>query len=150
MITYIINYFMNNLMLGKLIYESKGKITGQRVLTIENAVPKIELSVKGSGTLIGSIDITEIWTYWNMQRSNGVTYGKGKGVLTTIDGSEVATATGCGLGNLINSGLIRWHGTIFFLTNSNDRLAFLDHLIGVNEDEVDAYGSYVHKSWEWK
>ena len=49
-------------MLGELIYESKGKITGQRVLSIENAVPKIELSVKGKGTLNGSTEVTEIWT----------------------------------------------------------------------------------------
>jgi NAD(P)-dependent dehydrogenase (short-subunit alcohol dehydrogenase family) len=69
-------------------------------------------------------------------------------VIDTEANSSVAT--GRGLGNLTNSGLIRWHGTIFFLTNSNDRLAFLDHLIGVNEDEVDTSGSYIHKSWEWK
>jgi hypothetical protein len=137
-------------MLGELIFESNGKVTGQRILSTENAVPKIELSVKGKGTLNGSTEVTEIWTYWNMQRSNGITYGEGQGVLTTIDGSEVATATGRGIGKLTNSGLNRWHGTIFFLTHSNDRLAFLDHLIGVNEDDVDASGSYVHKLWEWK
>jgi hypothetical protein len=84
-------------MLGQLLYESKGKITCQRVLSIENAVPKIELSVKGKGTLNGSTKVTEIWTYWNMQRSNGITYGEGQGVLTTIDGSEVASATGRGI-----------------------------------------------------
>jgi hypothetical protein len=137
-------------MLGELIYESKGKITGQRVLSVENALPKIELSIKGKGTLNGSTEVNEIWTYWNMERSNGITYGEGQGVLTTVDGSEVATATGRGIGKLTNSGPIRWHGTIFFLTNSNDRLAFLNYLIGVNEDEVDASGSYVHKLWEWK
>jgi hypothetical protein len=113
-------------MLGELIYESKGRITCQRVLS------------------------TEIWTYWNMQRSNSITYGEGQGVLTTIDGSEVATVTGRGEGKLIDSGLMRWNGTNIFLTTSNNRLAFLDHLIGVNEDEIDASGSYVHRLWEWK
>ncbi|MGA6990267.1 MAG: hypothetical protein WCF07_07120 [Nitrososphaeraceae archaeon] len=132
-------------MLGKLIYESKGKITCQRVLSVENAVPKLELSVKGTGIFKGSIEVTEIWTYWNMQRSNSITYGEGQGVLTTIDESEVATVTGRGVGKLIDSGLMRWNGTNIFLTTSNNRLAFLDHLIGVNEDEIDASGSYVHK-----
>jgi hypothetical protein len=60
-----------------------------------------------------------------MQRSNGITYGEGQGVLTTIDGSELATATGRGIGKLTYSGLFRWHGKIFFLTNSNDRLALI-------------------------
>jgi hypothetical protein len=135
-------------MLGELIFESKGKIIGQRVLSVENAVPKLEL--RGTGTFNESTEITEIWTRWNMQRSNGLTYGEGRGVMLTIDGSEVATATGRGIGKLTDSGIIRWHGTIFFSTNSNHRLAFLNHLIGVNEDEVDASGSYVHKLWEWK
>ena len=49
-------------MLGELIYESKGKITGQRVLSVENAVPKLKLSVKEA--------IGMWWTnliYWNKQ-----------------------------------------------------------------------------------
>ena len=69
--------------------------------------PKLELSVKGTGIFKGSIEVTEIWTYWNMQRFNSITYEEGQGVLTTIDGSEVATVTGRGVGKLIDSRLMR-------------------------------------------
>lgn len=68
----------------------------------------------------------------------------------TMDRSEVAMASGRGIGKLTSSGKIRWSGDIFYSTNSNNRLAFLNHLNGVNEDEVDASGSYVHRLWEWK
>jgi hypothetical protein len=39
-------------MLGELIYEHKGKITGQKVLDInEEGLPKIEVSLQLMGTL---------------------------------------------------------------------------------------------------
>ena len=49
-------------MLGEPIFESKGKFMDHRVLSIENGVPKTEISVKGIGILKGSTEVTEIWT----------------------------------------------------------------------------------------
>jgi hypothetical protein len=40
-------------MLGELIYEAKGKITGYRVLDVEG--PKIEVTISENGTLKGGI-----------------------------------------------------------------------------------------------
>jgi hypothetical protein len=33
---------------------------------------------------------------------------------------------------------------------SSNELAFLNHLVGMNEYEVDALGNYDHRLWEWK
>jgi hypothetical protein len=137
-------------MLGKLIFESKGKITGQRVLSVANGIPKLEVSVTGTGIFNGNIDVTETWTYWTIQRPDGTSYGKGRGVIMTKDGSEVATATGHGDGKMTDSGKMRYPGAIFYETSSKNKLAFLNHLVGVNEYEVDASGNYEHKLWEWK
>jgi hypothetical protein len=68
----------------------------------------------------------------------------------TKDGREVATATGRTEGKMVESGKMRYVGAIFYETNSKDKLAFLNHLIGVNEYEVDVSGNYEHKLWEWK
>jgi hypothetical protein len=38
-----------NWLLGALLFESKGKITGQRVLSVENGNPKLEVSITGTG-----------------------------------------------------------------------------------------------------
>ena len=64
-------------MLGELIIESKGKITGQRVLSVENGIPKLEISISGTGKLTGNIEVTESWTYWAIQRPDGTSYGEG-------------------------------------------------------------------------
>jgi len=35
-------------MSGELLFESKGKITGHRVLTVENGIPKLEIAIAGT------------------------------------------------------------------------------------------------------
>jgi hypothetical protein len=42
-------------MLGDLIYEAKGKITGYRVLDVES--PKIEITILENGKLKGEIEM---------------------------------------------------------------------------------------------
>lgn len=137
-------------MLGELIYESKGRTTGQRVLSVENGIPKLEVSISGTGKLTGNIEVTENWTYWVIQRPDGTSYGEGHGIIMTKDGSEVATTTGRGEGKMTETGKMRYKSTIFFETNSNNKLVFLKHLLGVNEYEVDGSGNYKDTVWEWK
>jgi hypothetical protein len=85
---------MRILMLGELLFESKGKITSQRVLSVENGIPKLEISIAGTGIFTGSQEVTTTWTYWVIQRPDGTSYSQGQGVLMTKDGRDVATATG--------------------------------------------------------
>ena len=99
-------------MLGELIFESTGKIVSQRVISVENGIPKVEFTATGSGTTRGNIDVTETWTYWTIQRPDGTSTGKGHGVMMTPDG-EVATATGRGEGKRTETGKIRYPGVIF-------------------------------------
>jgi hypothetical protein len=68
----------------------------------------------------------------------------------TKDGSEVATAKGRGEGKMTESGKMRYVSALFYETYSKNKLSFLNHLIGVNEYEVDASGNYEHRLWEWK
>jgi hypothetical protein len=137
-------------MLGELLYESKGTITGQRVLSVENGIPNFEISIVGSGIFTGSLEVKTTWTYWSLQRPDGTSYSQGQGVIMTKDGRDVATATGRAEGKKVDSGNMRYVGAIFYETHSENKLAFLNHLIGVNEYEVQALGNYEHRLWEWK
>ena len=51
------------LMLGDIIFEQKGKVTGYRVLDTEG--PIIESNISGTGIINGEIEVTEILTYWS-------------------------------------------------------------------------------------
>jgi hypothetical protein len=53
----------------------------------------------------------------------------------------MATATGRAEGKTVESGNMRFVGVIFYETHSENKLAFLNHLVGVNEYEVDAVGN---------
>jgi len=81
-------------MLGELLFESRGRVTGQRIRSVENGIPKLEISIAGTGIFTGSLEVTTTWTYWVIQRPDGTSYSQGQGVIMTKDGRDVTTATG--------------------------------------------------------
>jgi hypothetical protein len=103
-------------LLGELLFESKGKITGQRVLSVENGIPKLEISIAGNGIFTGSLEVTTSWTYWTIQRPDGTSHSEGQGIIMTKDGSEAATATGRGEGKMTESGKMRYVSALFYET----------------------------------
>jgi hypothetical protein len=136
-------------MLGDLIYEAKGKITGYRVLDVEG--PKIEVTIAQNGTLKGGTEATDIVTYWSIPRPEGAYYAEGKGVfMVKDDPSEMATWTGQGIAHY--SGQKRRDiGSVFCRTPSaRGKLAFLNNMVGVFEYETDEMGNSSGKIWEWK
>ena len=46
-------------MLGQLLFESRGRITGQRILSIDNGIPKFEMSIAGTGIFTGSLEVKQ-------------------------------------------------------------------------------------------
>jgi len=134
-------------MLGELIAELKGKSVGRRVVDVEG--PSMEISVSLSGSMRGT-PVTESATYVNRPTSSSVLfYGKGQGIVMAGE-SEVVTFTGEGFGRIGPSGGIKWRAAFFYQTTSNGKLAFLNGIVGVSENEVDAEGNVIEKNWEWK
>jgi hypothetical protein len=132
-------------MLGEQLGEENGRITLQRVLDAEG--PKIETSFSASGTY-RTIDVTDLGTYWTLQRTDGSLYGEGQGVVMTRDG-EIAPWTAQGLGRFISPGTIRFRGSSFYRTSSTGGLAFLNNLMAVFEYQVNEVGNTTATSWEW-
>ena len=132
-------------MLGELISEIKGKITGRRVLDLEG--PTIETSVSTSGNVTGT-KVNESITFVFRPVSTGVLHGKGQGVIMAGE-SEMATFAAEGLGKITSSG-IRWRGAGFYRTSSTGKLSFLNNIVGVFESENDNEGNFTEKIWEWK
>jgi hypothetical protein len=140
-------------MLGDIIYEQKGKISGYRVLDTEG--PTIETTITGTG-IINEIEVTDIVTYWSkpsytsssLQNDEKVFYAEGQGVISTKDG-EMATWKGYGIGRY-NGRNRTDRGSVFFKTSAKGKLAFLNNKIGVFEYEADENGNTNGKIWEWK
>ena len=64
-------------MLGEIIFESKGKIIGQRVKSVEDEIPKLEITATGSRTVIRNFKVNETWTYWTIRKRDGSFCGGG-------------------------------------------------------------------------
>jgi hypothetical protein len=134
-------------MLGEMIGEESGKITGMRVLPSEGDAPKVESSFQATGRLLG-IEETDIGTYWAEMRRDGTLYGGGQGVMMAKDGGT-ATWTGQGIGRSTASGGMSYRGAVYFLSASGS-LARLNSTVGVYEFDTDANQNVRSRLWEWK
>ena len=130
-------------MLGDMIGELKGKLTGSRVLSVE-CCPKIEVSVQGIGKIIG-IDVTDIGTFWEMIKEDGSLYGEGQGVMMSNEG-EIVTWEAQGLGKTKGKGA-EWRVSVFFNTHSI-KLSHLNNIMGIVVFEIDDEGNTKEKVWE--
>ena len=65
-------------MLGELIGEERGKTTGIRVLEAEAAGPKVEVTFRTSGKILG-MEMTNMGSYRSAVQQGGFLYGEGQG-----------------------------------------------------------------------
>jgi hypothetical protein len=138
-------------MLGDIIYETKiGKLIGTRLMSVEEGTPKIEVTISQEGILNKSMDATSLVTFWSAQQKDGSIYAQGQSVLMLKD-DRAATATWIGKGIAHYHDQIRRDvGSVFFRSSNNDKLAFLNNMVGVFEYEILEEGTSKGKIWEWK
>ena len=135
--------------LGEQIQDSRGKITGQRVLNVEGIL-KMETSFMMEGNFRG-IPCTELGTYTSML-GGGVLHGEAQGIVTAKDGQGMVSWTGQGVGRFTGPGKVSFRGAIYFQTSSSEggKLSNLNNMVGVFEYETDEMGNCSSKTWEWK
>ncbi|MEE3202933.1 MAG: hypothetical protein VX262_06525 [Acidobacteriota bacterium] len=134
-------------MLGDLLYEETGQVTGMEVLPPEDGSVVVKVSLQASGTIQG-VTHTSMWTDISTTRADGSTFDHGRGVMTTADG-DVVHVVGRASGQSGGPGSpIRARGAFHFQTNS-DKLSRLNSLAGVFEYNIDPDGNSKGKIWEW-
>lgn len=134
-------------MLGELLGEERGQVTGIRVLPSEGGIPKVEASFRARGTLLG-IDATDTGTYWSVARPDGTLFGSGQGITTTSDG-KLLSWTAYGVGRPTGQGAaVSWRGALFYQTSAPE-FARLNGIAVVFEFESDEHDETHAKIWEW-
>jgi hypothetical protein len=129
--------------LGEVLGEARGKVAGLRVLDDG----KIEVSLQGSGKLVGS-DMEDVVTFWSVMRPNGTAYGEGNAIHMSTEG--MAVWHGSGVGRPTGPGVWKYsYGGVFTNATSEKWQRLLD-VYTVGEYEADAAGNYHWKIWEWK
>ncbi len=135
-------------MLGEVIAETSGNVTGAKVLPSEGPTPKLEASTQGSGKLLG-MEATVIGSYWQTIRVGGVLYGEGLFVFMTNDGG-IAKFTGFGVGKPTGPGYsASWAVCGSFHTES-PKLTPLNSVAVASEWDADESGNRTWVMSEWK
>ncbi len=134
-------------MLGDLLYEETGQVTGIEVLPPEDGGVVLKVSLQAAGT-IQCFAHTSVWTYTSTTRTDGSVFGQGRGVLTTADGDVVhilgrASDQSGGPGSATH-----YRGAFHFQTTS-EKFSRLNSIAAVFEYDVEADGSSQGKIWEW-
>jgi len=134
--------------LGDQLGESSGKITGTRVLTPVGGQVQMEISFQGSGNMLGE-EISDIGTYEQMVRAEGVLYGEGDVLWITNEGESVYWR-GFGVGRPTGSFPAGHFGVCGSAQTDSEKLGHLNSIATVIEYDVDEDGSYRWTLWEWK
>ncbi len=131
-------------MIGELIGDFRGKITGIRILSGEHT----EMTVSGSGKIFG-IEATYASTGVFSRMPNGVLMEKGNGLITTLD-HDVAIMRIRRLSVAVGKGRAASFREATYYSTSSEKLNRLNKVIGVSEFETDENGDWTLKIWEWK
>ena len=135
-------------MIGEMLVELKGKVTGTRILPQLATTPEIETSIQQSGKMLGT-DVMDMTTYRSIMQLNGVLFGEGNGVIMSKTG-EMAMYKASGLGKMTGKGsAVSFRGVIYFQTQS-PKWASLNGTPYVFEYETDENGNTHTKTWAWK
>src|SRR5262249_7515482 len=89
-------------MLGAIIAQHTGKLTGLRVIASDNDGTKLEVTAQGEGTFQGTT-ATFLTTYTQIMYPGGRIYGEGRSVAMTGDG-RTETWTGFAMGKRTGQG----------------------------------------------
>jgi hypothetical protein len=133
-------------MLGELIGEFKGKITGYRITDILMNGPKMEVSFKQSGKLLG-VEGVDRATYWSMMAGPDALYGEGAGTLMSKAG-EMAMYRATGTAKM-KGPMPVWRGVLYFQSQT-PKWSALNGVAVVYEYEIDENDTTHVKLWEWK
>jgi hypothetical protein len=133
-------------MLGEMIGELKGKRTARRVVSVTDGMT-MEVSFESIGTIFG-LDVQEVGTYTSKSRPDGTLFGEGQGAIMTADG-QVGCWKGSGIGKMLPGGSASFRGAIYY-TSPSPKFARLTSVTTMFEFEVAADGNTQSKLWEWK
>lgn len=134
-------------MIGDMVGEMNGKVTGQRVVHHYGGPLKLERTIEMKGKVLGS-EVSFIATTWAVERPQGGMFVKGNGVFMAKNG-EKAEARGSAVAMPTSAGGWSLRGARYIQTAA-ESLKRLNNVALVFEIEVSPDGTVHDRMWEWK
>ena len=134
-------------MLGELMGECTGKVAGIRVVSVEGQETKLEVSLRGEGTLLGQ-PIADFGTLLQSVRPGAFLRGDAHHVMITASG-DIGDWFGGGVGRPTGPGFKSSWGGYGRFESSPGALTPLESAVTAIEFEVEEDGSYRWQMWAW-
>ena len=134
-------------MIGDMICELTGKVTGKRIVRCHGSDLKIERTIESKGKILG-IEVTFIASIKAKERNQGGVYSEGNSVMMTMSGEKVIL-NGSAIGMMGKGGASSMHGIRYAQTTA-PALSRLNSIGILLEVEILADGTVHDKMWEWK
>jgi hypothetical protein len=134
-------------MLGEMIGECTGQVSGIRVISTEGQETKLEVSLRGQGTLLGQ-PIADFGTLVQSVRPGAVLSGDAHHVMMTTNG-EVADWSGGGVGQATGAGFKSTWGGYGRFSSPHGAFEPLEAFVTAIEFDVEENGSYRWRMWAW-
>ena len=134
-------------MLGEMVCELRGKVTGRRILPHEGMI-KIELSTDASGKVLG-IEAIDMTTFENIMKPGGIIFGMGQGAIMG-KGGEMGMYYVNGVGKMTGKGTGATFRGALYMMSQTPKWSALNGIALIYEYETDENGNTHVKAWEWK
>jgi len=135
--------------IGEPFYKQNDKSTNQKA-SVVNGVNASQVSFSGSGTTNG-INFRDTGKALIMPRAGGATYIQGNAEIANINNSsEKATYSFQEIGQSTSDGTLKANGAAFFGSNAKGKLAFLNNIVLIYQDQTDKAGNSKLIAWRWK
>jgi hypothetical protein len=135
------------MVLGELLVEERGRITGRRLLSIDDGSAKVEVTFQTTGAL-GDVEFADLGTYVSAARPDGTLTGETQGAMRTPNG-DFALWRGVTEGRFSDDGALRHYQGAVVTQDASGPLARLRGVVGVFEIEIDHDGGQItRRVWE--
>jgi hypothetical protein len=135
--------------IGEPFYKQNDKPTNQKAVKV-NGINATEISFSGNGTA-NSINFKDTGKALIIPRSGGAGYIQGNAEIVNVNNSsEKASYTFQEIGQPASDGKIKANGAAFFGSNATGKLAFLNNMVVIYQNQIDKAGNSSLVAWKWK
>jgi hypothetical protein len=135
--------------IGEPFYKQNDKPTSQKTVKV-GGINATEISFSGNGTA-NSINFKDTGKALIIPRSGEASYIQGNAEIVNVNNSsERAAYTFQEIGQPASDGKIKANGAAFFGSNATGKLAFLNNVVVIYQNQIDKAGNSSLVAWKWR
>jgi hypothetical protein len=135
--------------IGEPFYKQNDKPTSQKTVKV-GGTNATEISFSGNGTA-NSINFKDTGKALIIPRSGDASYIQGNAEIVNVNNSsERAAYTFQEIGQPASDGKIKANGAAFFGSNATGKLAFLNNVVVIYQNQIDKAGNSSLVAWKWR